>query len=138
MTRLLECGVLLRLYTMLISLLYCYTGLGVAGSQAYGIAHANNLAVISMGALGIFALLGTLDVLVNDILPEHYVIEPALRDRHLVSMGIAGCFGIQMWTCVKYGLPDAPLPFYAIYVVLVPISAFADVRKRFKPNQACK
>lgn len=137
MTRFLECGVLLRLYTMLMSGLYCYTGLFVTGSQAYGIAHANNLAFAAMAALGAFALVGAVDVFVNDILPDRYVIEHALRDRHLISMGMAGCFGIQMWTCVKYGLPDAPLPFYAIYVVLVPVSAFADVRKRFKPQQAC-
>lgn len=138
MTRFLECGVLLRLYTMLMSGLYAYTGLTQADTITYRIAHANNTAQAVMVALAIFAFLGMVDVLVNDIMPERFVIKPALRDRHLVSMGVASCFGVQMWTCVKYGLPDAPLPFYAIYVVLVPISAFADVRKRFKPQTVCK
>lgn len=136
--RLLECTVLLRIYTMLISALYAYTGLVERGTQAYFTAHADNTAVAAMMALGLLSFLGIADVFVNDILPDRYVIRPALRDRHLVSMGIAVCFGVQMWTCVKYDLPDALLPFYAIYVVLVPASAFADVRKRFKNQQACK
>lgn len=135
--RMLDCGVLLRLYTMFISGLYCYTALHTAGTQVWIIAHANNTAWSCMVALGVFVFLGTVDVLWNDILPERFVIQRALHDRHLVSMGIAVCFAVQMWTCVKYDLPDAPLPFYAVYVVLVPASAFADVRKRFKPQPAC-
>lgn len=138
MMRILECSVLLRLYTMFMSGLYCYTGLFAVGTQSYGIAHVNNTAYVSMWALGAFAALGMVDVVVNDILPERFVIARALHDRHLVSMGIAGCFAVQMWTCVRYGMPDAPLPFYAVYVVFVPISAFADVRKRFKNQQACQ
>lgn len=137
MTRMLECGVLLRIYTMFMSALYAYTGLFKVGTQAHVIAHANNTATAAMFALALFAFLGAVDVFVNDILPERFVIRPALRDRHLVSMGIAVCFGVQMWTCVRYQLPDGPLPFYAVYVVLVPVSAFADVRKRFKTTQAC-
>lgn len=136
--RMLECSVLLRLYTMLMSGLYSYKGVFDTDTQMATIAYANSTAYLAMVALGIFATLGIVDVIVNDILPERFVIRPALRDRHLVSMGIAVCFGVQMWTCVKYGLPDSPLPFYAVYVVLVPASAFADVRKRFKLQQACQ
>lgn len=135
--RFLECGVLLRLYTMGMSSLYCYTSLTQPGSQLYAIAHASPAALVAMYALGLFALLGSIDVLVNDIMPERFVIRPALRDRHLVSMGMALCFAVQMWTCVRLELPAAPMPFYAVYVVMIPLSAFADVNKRFNPRKAC-
>jgi hypothetical protein len=134
--RFLECGVLLRTYTMFASALYSATALTQPETLLFKVAHANDFATLTMYALGIFAVLGVVDLAINDLLPERFVLSPALRDRHLVSMGIAGCFGIQMWTCVHYGMPLAALPFYAVYVLLVPASAFSDVRKRYK-NKAC-
>lgn len=135
MARMLECSVLLRLYTMLASGLYAWAGLTQPDALVYKVAHADNFSTATMCGLAIFSLLGVLDLFVNDILPDRYVIRPALRDRHLVSMGIAGVFAVQMWTCVRYQLPGAVLPFYAVYVVLVPASAFVDVHKRFKKNK---
>jgi hypothetical protein len=77
------------------------------------------------------------DLVVNDIMPERFSMLRALDDRHLVSMAISACFGIQMSVCVRYQLPHAVLPFYAVYAVMVPASAFADVRKRYKQKKAC-
>lgn len=132
MTRLLECGVLLRLYTMFMSGLYAYTGLAQELSNTYRVAHADPFAYYTTVGLAVFALLGMIDMFVNDLLPARFVIARALHDRHLVNMAISCCFGILMWTCVKYNLPRAILPFYAVYAVLVPVAAFADVRRRFK------
>jgi hypothetical protein len=132
MNRLFECGVMLRIYTMLMSGLYAYTGLAEELSNTYRVAHADQFAYATTVGLAVFALLGTIDLFVNDLMPERFVIARALHDRHLVNMAISCCFGILMWTCVKYRLPTAILPFYAVYVVMVPAAAFADVRKRFK------
>lgn len=132
MNRLFECGVLLRIYTMLMSGLYAWNGLSQDGTIGFKVAHADQFSYLTMGALAIFAVLGTIDLLVNDILPERFVIARALHDRHLVNMGISACFAVQMWSCVKYDLPRAILPFYAAYALMVPAAAFADVRKRFK------
>lgn len=137
MTRFLECGVLLRLYTMVMSGLYCFTALTQPETLSYRVAHANEFATNTMWGLGILALLGSIDLLVNDLMPAHYTIPRALRDRHLVSMAIALCFSVEMFTAVSYNFSKAILPFYAVYALMVPISAFTDVRKRFKPTQAC-
>lgn len=138
MKRILECSVLLRLYTMLMSGLYAYTGLFGAGTITFDIAHADRFTYCTTVGLAIFALLGLVDLFVNDLLPDRFVIHRALRDRHLVNMAIAGCFAVLMWTCVRYGLPRSVLPFYAVYVLFVPASAFADVRKRYKNNKVCQ
>lgn len=137
MRQIFECGVLLRLYTVIMSALYVYTSLTQPGTLTYAVAHADQFALATMYGLGAFALLAFIDLLVNDMMPERFVIARALHDRHLVNMAIAGCFAVQMWTCVRYHLPYAVLPFYAVYVLMVPASAFTDVRKRFK-KEACQ
>lgn len=132
MTRLFDCGVLLRIYTMLVSGLYAYTGLYQSTTLVYGVAHADEFSLITMKCLAVLAVLGSIDLTINDLLPARFVILRALHDRHLVHMGIAACFGIQMYTCVVHQLPRAVLPFYGIYALLVPIAAFADIRARYK------
>jgi hypothetical protein len=132
MKHLFECGVLLRLFIIILSGLYAYTGLTQPESLIYLVAHADRFTLMTMVGLAVFTVLGAVDLMVNDVMPARFVIARALHDRHLVNMAIAGCFAVQMWTCVKYNLPRAILPFYAVYVVFVPVSAFADVRKRFK------
>lgn len=132
MTRLFECGVLLRLYILLQAGLYAFTALAQDQAITYQVAHADRFTLVTMCGLCIFTLLGFVDLVVNDLLPDRFVIARALRDRHLVNMAISGCFAVQMWTCVRYQLPGAVLPFYALQVLAVPVSAFADVRKRYK------
>jgi hypothetical protein len=138
MKRILECGVLLRLYTMTISALYSYTALYRRDTLAYAVAHADRFAQMTMYGLAVFVVLGMIDLFINDVLPDQFVLSRALHDRHLVSMSIAGCFAVQMSTCVRYEMPYAILPFYAVYVLIVPVSAFVDVRKRYKNNKACQ
>lgn len=135
-TRALDCGVLLRLYTMFASGLYAWAGITQPETLTFHVAHADSFSTATMYGLAAFALLGTIDLFVNDLMPDRFVIARALHDRHLVSMGIALCFAVQIYTCVRHGLPGAILPFYAVYVLLVPASAFADVHKRYK-NKDC-
>jgi len=137
MARFLDCGVLLRTYTMVASALYAVAALTQPETLLYQVAHASSFATYAMWALGVLTVLGAVDLVVNDLMPDRFVIRPALRDRHLVTMAIAGCFASQAWTCVHYGLPLSPIPFYLQYIVLVPASAFVDVHKRYK-NKACE
>jgi hypothetical protein len=138
MNRLMECGVLLRAYTMVMSALYAYTALTQSGTLTYAVAHADRFAHMTMYGLAVFATLGMIDLIINDVMPARFVLARALHDRHLVSMAIAGCFAVQMSTCVRYDLPGAILPFYGVYVLIVPVSAFVDVRKRYKNDKACQ
>ena len=131
-SRIFECGVLLRLYLLLMSGMYTFTALSQGETLAFAVAHADRFTLATMYGLGAFTVLGFIDLVVNDLMPERFVITRALRDRHLVNMAIAGAFAVQMWTCAKYQLPGAILPFYGLQVLAVPASAFADVRKRFK------
>ena len=130
MKRLLECSVLLRMYTMLMSLLYCYTSFNHSETIMYQVAHVNTFASITMGVMGVLAVIGMIDILINDLLPDSFVFLKALQTRHLVLMGIPICFAVQISTCIEADISYAVLPFYLIYTVLVPLSAFVDVHKR--------
>jgi hypothetical protein len=137
MNRLLECGTLLRIYTMVISLLYAFTMTTQPESLLFTIAHASLFSLLVGYAMLALAALGLLDVIVNDILPDGYIIHRALHDRHLVSMALSLCFGVQLFTEVRYNLPPAAIPFFVTYVILIPAAAFADVRKRYKNKDTC-
>lgn len=137
MMRFLECGVLLRIYTVLMSGLYSYTALNESDTLVWQVAHANEFSWFVMVGLGVLAFLAFVDLVVNDLMPERFTILRALHDRHLVTMGIAGCFAVQMWTCVQYGYSTAVLPYYGVYALMVPAAAFTDVRKRYK-NAPCQ
>jgi hypothetical protein len=126
--------VLLRIYTKVIAALYAYTGLTQSHTMVYQVAHADPVGIWGMYALAIFAVVGAVDLIVNDIMPARYVLEEALNYRHFVSMGIAGGFAVEMWVCVKFSMPLSILPFYAIYVVMIPAAALADVHQRYKPR----
>jgi hypothetical protein len=130
MKRLLECSVLLRMYTMLMSLLYCYTSFNHPEMIMYQVAHANTFASLMMLVMGVLAVVGMVDILINDLMPDRFIFLQALKTRHLVLMGIPICFAVQISTCIEAGMSYAVLPFYLIYTVLVPLSAFVDVHKR--------
>lgn len=132
MRRIFDCGVLLRLYILIVSGLYAYAALVQRETLVYGVAHSDRFTLATMVGLVVLVALGFIDVFVNDLLPDRFVIARALHDRHLVGMAIAIAFAVQMWSCVRYQLPIAVLPFYAVQVLAVPMSAFADVRKRYK------
>lgn len=132
MTRILECGVLLRVYTLFMAGLYSYTQLRHPETIMYAVAHADEFAYIMAWALGACSLLGCIDLVVNDLMPERFFITRALHDRHLVMMAIPLCFAVQMFTAVKYNFPLIILAYYSVYIFMVPASAFTDVRKRYK------
>jgi hypothetical protein len=132
MRRIFECGVLLRIFILVQTGLFSYTALVHPESLAYQVAHADRFTLMTMVGLAIFTGLAAVDMVVNDLMPDRFVIARALHDRHLVNMALALCFAIQLWSCVRYRLPEAIVPFYVVYIVFIPLSAFADVRKRYK------
>lgn len=132
MRRIFECGVLLRVFILVQTGLFSFTALTAPAALSYQVAHSDRFTEMTMFGLAAFTVLGLVDLVVNDVMPDRFVIARALHDRHLVNMGMALCFSVQLWSCVRYELPAAVVPFYAVYIVFIPLSAFADVRKRYK------
>ena len=126
----LECSILLRVYTMLVSGLYYYTSFNYPDTIMYKVAHVDEFATFAMAIIGALAIVGMIDTLINDIMDERFTFMHALKTRHLVLMGIPICFAVQIFKCVSAELSYAILPYYLIYIVLVPLSAFIDVQKR--------
>ena len=135
--KLFECSIMLRAYMMLSAALYAITGITQPETLIYRIANHDKTALAAMYVMGVFAVLGMIDLVVNDLLPDRFVIRRALHDRHLVSMGLSLCFAVQMFTTVRNGLPLSTVPYYALYAVFIPLSAFADVHRRFKNKKVC-
>jgi hypothetical protein len=136
MSRILECGVLLRVYTLFMAGLYAYAQLYAPETLMYAVAHTDDFALIMAWVLGACSILGFIDLVVNDVLPDRFVLARALHDRHLVLMAIPLCFAVQMFTAVKYDFPYIILAYYSVYIFMVPASAFTDLRKRYK-NKEC-
>jgi hypothetical protein len=132
MRRIFDCGVLLRVFILVQAALTAYMALVHPDTLVYQVAHADRFTLMTMGGLAAFTALGAVDLFVNDLLPDRFVIARALHDRHLVNMAMAMCFAVQLWTCVRYELSPAVAPFYVVYILFIPLSAFADVRKRYK------
>lgn len=132
MRRIFDCQVLLRVFILVQAGLFAYTGLREPDAMVFHVAHADRFTLMTMAGLALFTVLGVVDLVINDLLPERFVLQRALRDRHLVNMSMAMCFAVQMWTCARYEMPHAPIPFYVVQIVFIPLSAFADVRKRYK------
>ncbi len=132
MKRLLNYAVLFRIYIVLVAGLYGITALFQPETLVYQVAHADAFSEFVMLGLCALAVFSAFDVIINDVLPEPFVMRTALHDRHLLNMAIAGCFATQMWTCAKYGFDKSVLPFYGLQVLLIPISAFTDVQKRYR------
>jgi hypothetical protein len=132
MKRLFECGVLLRVYTMFMSGLYGYTSLNHPETIMYKVANADAMGKWAALTLLVCSFFGFVDLIVNDLMPDKFVILRALKDRHLVMMLIPICFSIEMFNTVRYGYPLILLVYYSVYVVIVPMSTFADINKRYK------
>lgn len=132
-----ECSTMLRAYMMLSAALYAVTAITQPETLLFKIANHDATALGAMYLMGLFAVLGMIDLVVNDLMPERFVIRRALQDRHLVNMGLSLCFAVQMFTTVRYELPLSAMPYYALYAVFIPLSAFADVQRRFKNKKGC-
>lgn len=132
MKRIFDCGVLLRIFILVQVGMFAHTAIAHDDSMLYQVAHADRFTLMAMAALAILTMLGAVDLVVNDLLPERFVLLRSLDWRHLVNMGMAMCFAVQLWSCVRYELSTAPVPFYVSFIFFIPLSALADVRKRYK------
>jgi hypothetical protein len=132
MRRIFDCNVLLRIYILVQAGLFAFTALVHQETLVYQVAHADRFTHMTMAGLVAFTVLGTVDLFVNDLMPDRFVIARALHDRHLVNMAMAMCFAVQLWTSVRYELSAAVIPFYVVHILFIPLSAFSDVRKRYK------
>ena len=130
---LLKSNVLLRLVLKLFALITFYFGLFIEDALLYKIANTTDwMGYWSMVAVLPLSLFGLIDILVNDLLPDHFTNTPGLQFRHLVLGGLAVLFAIQIYTCARHGFSLASMAYYMLFVVFLPLSAMADMVLRFR------
>lgn len=130
---LLKSNVLLRLVLKLFALITCYLGLFIPDALLYKIANQTDwMGYWSMVMVLPLSFFGLIDILVNDLLPDHFKNVVGLRFRHLVLGGLAVLFAIQIYTCARFGFSMASMSYYMLFVVFLPLSAMADMVLRFR------
>lgn len=86
----------------------------------------------ALAALALVALAALIDVLVNDMLPQKYVLQCAIRHRHLIYMLISlGCLSMVFVIIKVYG-PTVILLHYLLVAGAATIIALFDVVDRVK------
>jgi hypothetical protein len=133
--KLLQCNVMIRLFFMLQALVVGSSAAWGRGTLAYQIAHFNASGMAAALLMMVCGVLGLVDLVVNDLMPDRFVIKYALRDRHLVNMVLSLCYCMLMFVAARYSFPIALLPYYGLSAVFIPLAAFADVHKRFNKKK---
>lgn len=122
----------MRVYILYTAGMYSLGQLFDTTTIMYRIAQSDEITQMAAVALGICSVLGFIDLMINDLLPESFILKRALKDRHLVMMIIPICYAIQMYAVVKYLDQHIILFFYGAHVVLTPLSVISDLRTRYK------
>ena len=111
----------------------------LTGSRALGAyVPSTSLGQIFVDAqpIGIFvaavALLGLLDTIVNDVLPDKYHIDFALSVRHVALMLCAAFFGMAVYLTVDTGFSWTVIPEFVACALTISVHTFLDLRRRLK------
>ncbi|WP_395055179.1 hypothetical protein [Polaromonas sp.] len=84
----------------------------------------------AMQALAVVAVVGLADCLVNDLLPDRFILRWSFRHRHLVYMALAlGLVSISYITAKNYG-PSTVHVFYMLHAAFATFVAFFDLFAR--------
>lgn len=79
------------------------------------------------------SFMGFVDAVVNDFLSEKWVIESALKWRHILMMSLAATFAITTFLALqKEALWLIPIHF--VNTVVICAAAYFDIRRRLKPK----
>lgn len=125
-------GVALRLYVALIALFSAFVGFVEPRSLMYIIAANGGLAgEILLWAFAVIGALAVVDVIVNDVLPDTYVLKPGLRWRHIIYMSISIAYALELFIGYRYTEVWATFPIFTVHAVFAAIAAFVDVLHRF-------
>ena len=89
---------------------------------------AEYLGLIAM----IAALIGFIDAIVNDVMPERFHFRAALTVRHFVLMTCAAFFSIGAWLASHFALAGNTVPYFVVCCLFICQLAFFDIRRRFK------
>lgn len=90
------------------------------------------IGVLAISALIFFGLVVLIDVFVNDILPEGYVLKTAMNYRHTVYMLISlGCLSIVFVMVKTHGI-TASIFHYGVIAWASVALAVHDIRERLK------
>ncbi len=89
---------------------------------------------IALWALLLVALVGVSDVVINDFLPERFVLRWAQQYRHTIYMGMAlGCLSM-IFVVVKVHGPAAVLLHYGLVAFSASLIAVLDIRERIRES----
>ena len=121
-----------RLYLIFLTGLTGFGSLGSAPRLNELFASEDGPRAILSIALILLSVLAFIDILINDFLPEKFVLKSTLRWRHMIYAGIAICYCIAALQAGIYGSPVF-LMFFAGSVIAAFVAGFGDIFKRFSP-----
>lgn len=125
-------GVALRLYVVMISLFSAFVGFVEPRSLMYIIADNGGLAgEILLWAFAVIGVFGIVDVIINDVLPDDYVLKPGLRWRHIIYMSLSIAYALELFIGYRYAEVWATFPIFIVHAVFAAVAAFVDVLHRF-------
>jgi len=124
-------GVALRLYVVMISLFSAFVGFVEPRSLMYMIASTGTPGQILLWVFVVLGVFGIADVVINDVLPDEYVLKPGLRWRHLIYMSLALAYVIELFIGYRYAQAWATFPIFVVHAVFAAVAAFVDVLHRF-------
>lgn len=124
---------LVRLYLALSLVILCVTALLQTGTQLYRQVSADGggLYVITLGAI---SLIGALDAIVNDMLPDRWRLPWARRHRHVIYMLMAiGSFSIAYMLIIGAGMLTGASAQLILNTLVATLIAFLDLFSRHRP-----
>lgn len=77
------------------------------------------------------SVIGILDTIVNDILPDSCNFRFGLHKRHAIYMALGLGYAVVLWFALQAKM-YAAIPYFLINIIFIVISAFVDVQYRFK------
>ena len=85
-----------------------------------------------LAATAVIGLIGVLDVLINDVLPDRFIWRLAERHRHFILVSLAFCYIAGMYISVAIVRSNALNLFFTWNAVSLLSLAFSDARHRHK------
>ena len=126
-----------RLFLIFLTLLTGIGSLGYGPVLTAVFASENGPRTLLSLAFIILGLLALVDLVINEFLPERFVLKSTLRRRHAIYAGIAICDTLGAIQAGIYGNPVF-LFFFAGSVVAAFVAGFADIFKRYTPDDVVK
>lgn len=81
------------------------------------------------------SMVGIVETIINDVLPERFRWEFALNIRHLALMACCGFFLILVFLLAQSEISKLAMPYFLIVAAFLAWNAFMDIRRRYGPGR---